>query len=219
MERTIRVTGKGKLAVKPDLIELTLSIKDIKKEYDELLKRSSSATNEVKELLEKIGFERKNIKTKSFDINIEYDSYRDKNDKWIEEFKGYSFIHKMKIEFEANNKMLGRVLYTLSKSTSYPSFSISYTVSNPEKYKNKLLEKAINNSKEKATVLANASGVKLGKILSIDYSWSELRISSSPFEKKKWFFEEDNDESDYVIDVEIDDINVTDTVTVIWNIE
>ena len=66
MERTIRVTGKGKLAVKPDLIELTLSIKDIKKEYDELLKRSSSATNEVKELLEKIGFERKNIKTKSF---------------------------------------------------------------------------------------------------------------------------------------------------------
>lgn len=64
MERTIRVTGKGKLAVKPDLIELTLSIKDIKKEYDELLKRSSSATNEVKELLEKIGFERKNIKTK-----------------------------------------------------------------------------------------------------------------------------------------------------------
>ena len=170
MERTIRVTGKGKLAVKPDLIELTLSIKDIKKEYNELLKRSSSATNEVKELLEKIGFERKNIKTKSFDINIEYDSYRDKNDKWVEEFKGYSFIHKMKIEFEANNKMLGRVLYTLSKST-------------------------------------------------IDYSWSELRISSSPFENKKWFFEEDNDESDYVIDVEIDDIDVTDTVTVIWNIE
>ena len=208
MERTIRVTGKGKLAVKPDLIELTLSIKDIKKEYDELLKRSSSATNEVKELLEKIGFERKNI-----------NSYRDKNDKWVEEFKGYSFIHKMKIEFEANNKMLGRVLYTLSKSTSYPSFSISYTVSNPEKYKNKLLENAINNSKEKAIVLANASGVKLGNILSIDYSWSELRISSSPFENKKWFFEEDNDESDYVIDVEIDDIDVTDTVTVIWNIE
>ena len=206
MERTIRVTGKGKLAVKPDLIELTLSIKDIKKEYNELLKRSSSATNEVKELLEKIGFERKNIKTKSFDINIEYDSYRDKNDKWVDEFK-------------ANNKMLGRVLYTLSKSTSYPSFSISYTVSNPEKYKNKLLENAINNSKEKAIVLANASGVKLGNILSIDYSWSELRISSSPFENKKWFFEEDNDESDYVIDVEIDDIDVTDTVTVIWNIE
>ena len=78
----------------------------------------------------------------------------------------------MKIEFEANNKMLGRVLYTLSKSTSYPSFSISYTVSNPEKYKNKLLENAINNSKEKAIVLANASGVKLGNILSIDYSWT-----------------------------------------------
>lgn len=79
MERTIRVTGKGKLAVKPDLIELTLSIKDIKKEYDELLKRSSSATNEVKELLEKIGFELKRYKTKSFDIQYRnMIVYRDK---------------------------------------------------------------------------------------------------------------------------------------------
>lgn len=67
MERTIRVTGKGKLAVKPDLIELTLSIKDIKKEYDELLKRSGQVqTNEVKELLEKIGFERKKYQNKKF---------------------------------------------------------------------------------------------------------------------------------------------------------
>ena len=31
MERTIRVTGKGKISVKTDLIELNLSIKDIKK--------------------------------------------------------------------------------------------------------------------------------------------------------------------------------------------
>ena len=64
MERTIRVTGKGKLAVKPDLIELILSIKDIKKEYDELLKRSSSATNEVKELLEKLALNEKISKQK-----------------------------------------------------------------------------------------------------------------------------------------------------------
>ena len=94
MERTIRVTGKGKLAVKPDLIELTLSIKDIKKEYNELLKRSSSATNEVKELLEKIGFERKNIKTKSFDINIEYDSYRDKMINGLKNLKAIALFIK-----------------------------------------------------------------------------------------------------------------------------
>lgn len=64
MERTIRVTGKGKLAVKPDLIELTLSIKDIKKEYDELLKRSSSATNEVKNYLKKLALNEKISKQK-----------------------------------------------------------------------------------------------------------------------------------------------------------
>lgn len=219
MERTLRITGTGKLSIKPDLINIFLTIQGLKKDYDELLKTSAKATNEIKNLLEEVGFKKDDIKTISFNIDTEYDSYRDELNNYIKEFKGFCFTHKMKIQFEANNKTLGQVLYALSKCISNPTFSIVYTVSNPEEYKNKLLEKAIADSKEIAVVIANASGVKLGKILSIDYSWSELRISSSPFENKKWFFEEDSDESNYVMDVEIDDIDVTDTVTVIWNIE
>ena len=44
MERTIRVTGKGKLAVKPDTIRLRLNMEGMSKEYDETLKVSTEHT-------------------------------------------------------------------------------------------------------------------------------------------------------------------------------
>ena len=64
------------------------------------------------------------IKTISFNIDTEYDSYRDELNNYIQEFKGFCFTHKMKIQFEANNKILGQVLNTLSKCKSKPTFSI-----------------------------------------------------------------------------------------------
>ena len=41
MERTIRVTGKGKLSVKPDMIRLRINIEGMYEEYDETLRKSS----------------------------------------------------------------------------------------------------------------------------------------------------------------------------------
>lgn len=53
MERTIRVTGKGKLSVKPDMIRLRISIEGIYEEYDETLRKSSDCVEILKDLIEK----------------------------------------------------------------------------------------------------------------------------------------------------------------------
>lgn len=49
----------------------------------------------------------------------------------------------MLIEFDADNKKLGEILYALAHSVITPEISIEYTVSNPEKHKDKLLKNAI----------------------------------------------------------------------------
>ena len=59
MERTIRVTGKGKLSVKPDMIRLRINIEGMYEEYDETLRRSSDCVEILKDLIEKLGYERK----------------------------------------------------------------------------------------------------------------------------------------------------------------
>ena len=63
MERTIRVTGKGKISVKPDTIRLRLSMEGIYPEYDETLQKSSEIVELLKDLVEKQGYERKELKT------------------------------------------------------------------------------------------------------------------------------------------------------------
>ena len=97
-------------------------------------------------------------------------------------------------------------------------FSICYTVSNPGDVRNELLRKAVKDSKVKAEILAESAGVNLGEIKRIDYSWGELQIVSHPIDKfmaKPMLLES---RASYDIDIEADDIDVDDTVTIEWEI-
>ena len=76
--RTIRVTGKGQIKVKPDMTRITMTLTGVCKEYGEMLRRSSENTESLKEVLSEFGFDRSDLKTLSFDVDTEYESYRDK---------------------------------------------------------------------------------------------------------------------------------------------
>ena len=223
MERQIRVTGKGKISVAPDLIRLNIKAEGIYKTYEETLKKSAEETGILRKTFEKAGLDSKDLKTRKFDINSEYESYRDKkSNKYVEEFVGYKYEHRTFIEFPNDNKQLGRVLYELSVCDIKVAFSIRHTVKDVEKVKNELLAKAIEDSKIKAEVLSKAAGVRLGEIVSINYSWGELDIISrdcfeiAPVAAGSACI--DDCCSSYDIDIEADDIDVTDTVTVVWEI-
>ena len=107
MERTIRVTGKGKISVKPDTIRLNISLEDTFREYENTLKNSAENVEILKDIIERLGYRRQDLKTLYFNINTEYESYQDRDKSWKKRFKGYKYVHRMKLEFEADNKRLG----------------------------------------------------------------------------------------------------------------
>lgn len=219
MEKIIRVTGKGKLSVKPDTIRLMLTLEDTRETYADTLEQSAMQVELLKSCFEKLGFARTDLKTLNFNVDTEYESYQDKNRNWKRKFVGYKFVHSMKIEFEADNKRLGQVLYALAHAPVCPEFRINYTIKDVESAKNQLLAKAVTDSKEKARVLTEAAGVKLGEIVNIDYSWGEIEFVSRPMNRNLMLEEECCMPSGaYDIDIEADDIDVTDTVTVVWQI-
>lgn len=85
-----------------------------------------------------------------------------------------------------------------------------------------MLGKAVADAKEKAAVLTAAAGVKLKDIQSIDYSWKEINFEYQPM--RKAMLAEDcmmtpSAGGSYDIDIESDDITVSDTVSVVWGIE
>ncbi|MDU4209103.1 MAG: SIMPL domain-containing protein [Finegoldia magna] len=215
MERTIRVKGKGKISVKPDTIKIMIKAEGLRWNYDETIEQSTQDTRILRDALKNAGLDPKDLKTTYFSIDSKYESYRDKNDDYKEKFVGYEYEHRTYIKFENDNKILGKVLYELAHCDVKVKFDINYTVKDKEKVKNDLLEKAVEDSTTKAKVLAKASGVKLKEILNIDYSWGEIDIYSSPMDDLMVC----KAASTYDIDIEADDIDEQDTVTITWIIE
>ena len=219
--RTIRVTGKGQIKVRPDMTRITLSLEGTYPEYGEALRMSSQDTEQIKDLLTGFGFERSDLKTLNFHVDTEYESYKD-HGAYKQRLVGYKYHHTMKVEFESDNDRLGRVLYALAHCPVRPEFRLSYTVKDPEAAKNELLGKAIADAKAKAAVLTGAAGVDLKDIQSIDYSWGQINFEVQPMNRMLMAEEccdsAINEAGSYDMDIEPDDIEVSDTVTVVWEI-
>lgn len=217
--RTIRVTGKGQLRVHPDTTRITISLEGMGWEYGETLEKSSADTEKMKDLLVPFGFERTDLKTLRFDVETVYESYK-VNDTYKRRFNGYRFSHMMKVEFGSDNERLGKILYALAKSSLKPEFSLSYTVRDPETVKNELLGEAVRDAVAKAGVLSGAAGLKLGEIQSMDYSWGTINFEVQPMDRDMKLCEALPCTSDekYDLDIEPEDIEVQDTVTVVWEI-
>ncbi len=220
MERTLRVTGKGKISVKPDLIQLQMTLEGTRADYEEALELSSKETGELRDCFGAIGFMPTDVKTMNFTINTQYESYQDQDKSWKQRFVGYQYVHSMKLEFDADNERLGRVLYALAHCSIHPEFHIVYTIKDREAAKNQLLGKAVQDAAVKAGVLAEAAEVTLGELLTIDYSWGEMDFTVRPMTKRLEATRAmaDNAVGSYALNIEPDNIEVTDTVTVVWRL-
>lgn len=220
--RTIRVTGKGQIKVKPDMTRITISLEKTYPEYQETLKKTAEDTEQLKTLLSAFGFDRSDLKTLHFNVDTEYESYREK-DVYKQRFLGYKYSHVMKLEFDSHNDRLGKILYALANCPLHPEFRLSYTVKDPESAKNELLGRAVTDAKEKAAVLAKAAEICLKAIQTIDYSWGQINLEVQPMNRMLAADECCPPVSakleSYDMDIEPDDIEISDTVTVIWEIE
>ena len=214
--RTIRVTGRGQLKLRPDTTRITVQLDGLHEDYAETLRRSSDDTDVLKTVLSGFGFERSDLKTLSFGVDPEYEGYQDTDGTYKQRFRGYRFRHALKVEFPSDNERLGKILYALACCPVCPELRLSYTVSDPEAAKNTLLEKAVADAREKAVLLARAAGVVLGELRSIDYSRLEIEFDSRPM--RSAVMNAKAADSSFSMDLEPDDIQVNDTVTAVWEI-
>ena len=220
--RTIRVTGKGQMKVRPDATRITITLKGLSPDYGGAVKSSAEDTDRLKELVCRLGFEERDLKTLQFGVEPEYERFQDKKKGWQSRLTGYQYTHTLKLEFDSDRERLGKTLYALAHSHLCPVFRISSTVKDPEAAKSELLGRAVADSARKARVLTEAAGVRLKGIQSMDYSWGELRFESQPINAPilvETCAEAGSAEGRYDLNIEPDDIEASDTVTIVWEIE
>lgn len=220
MNRTIKVTGKSNIQTSPDCTRISLVLTDVLNEYDLCLAKSVEDMNIIVECIKKLGFERNELKTSSFEIIRKNESYHDKNNNWKSRFIGYQYYQKVNFTFKNDNKRLGQILYALAHLQVVPEINISYFCSEVETIKNNLLSLAIKDAKLKASILTKEANVKLCEILEIDYSWINVSLETDNMRFCKPMLLEDCCTSQtYDVDLEPDDIQASDSVRITYRIE
>ncbi|MEG0963114.1 MAG: SIMPL domain-containing protein, partial [Lachnospiraceae bacterium] len=81
MNEMITVTGKGKISLPPDLIQINISLEIVRDGYEETMGGSAEYISILRDTLKTEGFEKEDIKTVRFNVDLEYESYKER-DTW-----------------------------------------------------------------------------------------------------------------------------------------
>lgn len=218
MPKTITVKGIGRATARPDTVVLSMSLDSRALEYDKAMEIASGNIEDITRVLVDVGFEKNAVKTTNFNVRTDYNSVKDRYGNYCQEFQGYVVSHNLKVEFCFDVKRLSQALSAISGCISHPQISISFVVKDAAAVNEEMLRSAAANARKKAEILCDASGAALGKLLSIEYNWGELDIRSNT----RYSLAEDCLAAPMMansIDIEPDDINVSDTATFVWEID
>ena len=219
MDRTITVKGIGKLKVAPDRIEVSMTLRSKNKEYAAAMEESVKQQDRLRRALQEIGFAPEDLKTNNFNVRTEYESERDKNGMYRQVFAGYVCEHTLGLRFPFDTDRLSKVLTALSECLAEPELYISFTVKDKDALSDALLRNAAANAKQRALLLAEASGMELGRLMTIDYSWgnpnfvSPTRVFTNAKMACRGAAEEAMD-----MDISAEDIELTEDATFVWEI-
>ena len=212
----IHIRGIGQAAQVPDQVVLSLTLSAQNSEYSAAMKIGSQQVEMLREAIVEAGFKADDLKTINFNVRAVYESeeYRDGNSKRNRQvFTGFECRHDLKLNFDLDNDKLNRALDTIAGNLSQPKISIAFAIKDAEALNDKILKSAAKDARRKAKVLCAASGVKLGKLLDINYSWDASRIQETivcgecaPVDKNSF-------------DLQPEELIASDSVDFLWEIE
>ena len=178
MERTISVRGVGSLRKKPDYVTISLELEAKDMDYEKAVAASSGQIEELTAALCAVGFRMEDLKTSSYQVRTEYRSEQDENRNYRQVFDGYVCRTGMRLAFDFSVLRLGEALSAVGACSVRPELNIAFTVKDPAAAHGELLRAAAANAREKAEILCEASGVRLGKLLRVEYDWSDPAVRS-----------------------------------------
>lgn len=166
-EPVIVVSGEADSAVRPDMAILSLGVTRLGKTAREALDANNMAMAAVLKALKDEGIADKDLQTSGFSIQPQY-SYPENNDGGQKPpmLTGYQVTNMLTVRLRDLQK-LGALIDKMVTLGVNQGGDIRFTNENPEKTIEQARKAAVKAAAAKARTLAEAAGVKLGKVLEI----------------------------------------------------
>ena len=217
MPRTITVKGTGQAFAKPDTIVISIPLYSRDEDYAVAMEMASASMEDITNTLLDVGFEKEDIKTTNFCIQTDCKTSKNQDNNYQSEIREYTVKQFIEVQFALDIKVLSAILAAISECKVHPTLSVSFIVKDISIVKEEALRSATENARKKAEIICDAAGVKLGNLLSVNYSWSELNLrSTTQYDVTKECLPA-YALSKY-IDIEPYDIDFNDTVEFVWEI-
>lgn len=214
----IIVEGKAKRFFKPDKVCININFYTLTKTYNEALDKGTTDVEIfVKDVFEKLGFNKEELKTRSFNVREETD-YNVDTKKY--EFSGFSYSQAAKFSFDYDIKRLSEFMEAVSKLNNPPRYQISFDIKNMEQAKSLVMADAYAKAEEKAKMIALAAGKKLKECIKVDfrpfeeYVTSNSRMGGDVYERE--MFKQANVSERIQNTFAPEDVEVTETLYCLW---
>lgn len=157
------ISGSGIIYAKADIANINIGLKTgVKKTAVEATKESTNKINNIIEELKKLKIEEKDIKTSDYNLNPIHNWTEEKGQELI----GYEVTQTLTLKIRDLNK-IGEVIAKTTEQGANQIGNIAFTIDDEFALKNQARELAIKKAKEKAQLIANQSGIKLGAIKNV----------------------------------------------------
>lgn len=180
----IVVEGQGKVEYQPEIIKIRLTFDYTEKTYDKALEVGTNSFGDfVEKVLPKLDLKKEDLKTYKFSIEHQIDEdYR--TNKKID--NGYNFQQQANLKLDYSNENLNIFMTEILKLDKIPEYNITFDIKDRETASKEALTKAYEESKNKANLIAIASGKRIKECKRTDFKpigdihW--IRIEQSEIE-------------------------------------
>lgn len=197
------------MEVEPDMVTFSAAVitedKKPEKAIEENNRKAKAVQDAVKATLKKDD----KIKTSGYTVNPLY-TYNKSTQK--NEITGYRVQNRVQVE-TGQVENVGKLIQTALNSGANDVNSLAFSVKDDEKYRTQLLEKAALDARKKADVVANALGVKIIGVKSVNFGGDRI-IATPLYSARKFSMDMAAEAAPQEVPVSAGEININANVTV-----
>jgi uncharacterized protein YggE len=160
--RVIRVTGDGRVTVRPDVAVLFTGVEATGKDLARVTKDASAQMRRVLTALAQAGIPEKDVQTSRHDVRVDRPWEKGRPGPIV----GYTVTDEVRVTIRDLNK-LGPVIERVLAAGSNTLRSLSFEKEDPTPERARALAQAFGAARAKAEALAKAAGVTLGEVVSV----------------------------------------------------
>lgn len=160
-EKTLNVTGSGTVYLDADIAYASLGVSYTGADLSVIQQQANETIEAVCKAMEEVGLDAKNISTDNINIYPMYDYSKNES-----KLTGYRIDERLSIHTE-DIDALGAYIDAAFAAGANTFDSITFSVKDDSQAKKDALKKAVQDAREKAEVIAEASGEEIDSVITI----------------------------------------------------